>query len=355
MYIKRIYLENYRNYSKEEFLPEIGLNFIFGKNGQGKTNLIETVYLLSSGKSFRNNNLRELINFDKSYFKVEIDYVYEENIESEIKYFFSLSGKKKVKIDGTEIEKNSDLMENLLVVIFSPEDLKIVKEDPEKRRKFLDREICQINKLYYMNLLNYNKVLKQRNFYLRENKINKSFLDILDEQIINFGKEIIEEREKYLKLLNEESKKINKKITYGREELEIIYLPSVLKESYSEKMHKFRDNDILNRRTSIGPHKDDFKVNIDGINARKYGSQGQQRTAALSIKLSEIEIIKKEKNEYPVLLLDDVFSELDEERQKFLIDYLKKMQVFITSAEKLKHIDRKKEILYIEKGKLKKG
>ena len=225
MYIKRIYLENYRNYSKEEFLPEIGLNFIFGKNGQGKTNLIETVYLLSSGKSFRNNNLRELINFDKSYFKVEIDYVYEENIESEIKYFFSLSGKKKVKIDGTEIEKNSDLMENLLVVIFSPEDLKIVKEDPEKRRKFLDREICQINKLYYMNLLNYNKVLKQRNFYLRENKINKSFLDILDEQIINFGKEIIEEREKYLKLLNEESKKINKKITYGREELEIIYLP----------------------------------------------------------------------------------------------------------------------------------
>ena len=279
MYIKRIYLENYRNYSKEEFLPEIGLNFIFGKNGQGKTNLIEIVYLLSSGKSFRNNNLRELINFDKSYFKVEIDYVYEENIESEIKYFFSLSGKKKVKIDGTEIEKNSDLMENLLVVIFSPEDLKIVKEDPEKRRKFLDREICQINKLYYMNLLNYNKVLKQRNFYLRENKINKSFLDILDEQIVNFGKEIIEEREKYLKLLNEESKKINKKITYGREELEIIYLPSVLKESYSEKMHKFRDNDILNRRTSIGPHKDDFKVNIDGINARKYGSQGQQRTA----------------------------------------------------------------------------
>ena len=137
MYIKRIYLENYRNYSKEEFLPEKGLNFIFGKNGQGKTNLIETVYLLSSGKSFRNNNLRELINFnfDKSYFRVEIDYVYEQNIESEIKFFFSLSGKKKVKIDGKEIEKNSDLMENLLVVIFSPEDLKIVKEDPEKRRK----------------------------------------------------------------------------------------------------------------------------------------------------------------------------------------------------------------------------
>lgn len=339
MYIKELSLNNFRNYEEVVIPFNKNINIITGKNGQGKTNIIEGIYILSRGKSFRTSKDSEMINFEKDYFRVKGDFKKEErNLCVEL----SLSKKEKLyKINGIEKKKNADLLENVYTVIFSPEDLKTIKDEPEKRRKFIDRQLFQLKPLYYKDLLKYNKILTNRNSTLKEEIIDEGLLDVWDSYLSEFGSKIMIERNELLKKINIVSREINNKITKGKEEFEIKYAPKIeLGKDYKEQEKIIkeeligrRSKDIEMRKTTSGPHLDDIRITIDDKETRKFGSQGQQRTAALSLKLAELKIIKEDTGEDAILLLDDVLSELDNERQQFLIDSFKENQVFITVAD----------------------
>ncbi len=343
MYIKEISLKDFRNYESLDVQFHNKVNIFLGQNAQGKTNLLESIYITSMGKSFRTGKDRDMVRFGSEFFRVKATAVKEEELVVEIAV--TKEGKKGVKIDGVKARKMNDLLENVYIVIFSPEDLRIVKDEPEKRRKFIDRELCQIKPSYYNNLTQYKKVLSQRNAYLKEYEIDDAILDIWDMQLAEYGSKIIEYRTEFIKKLNVISGKIHKDITNRKEELEVIYEPDVeytknLKEVFFMKMKINRKNDIRRRTTTIGPHKDDLKLLSNGIDIRNFGSQGQQRTAALSLKLSEIKLIEEETGESPILLLDDVLSELDRERQNFLINSLSGIQVFITTTELSEEVEQ---------------
>lgn len=333
MYIKSIKLKNFRNYNELEAKFNKKVNFFIGQNAQGKTNLLESIYITSVGKSFRTNKDSEIIGFGKQYSSVKAEFI-RENDEKDIDIIIENTGKKFVKVDSIKIKKSSQLLDNVYIVIFSPEDLKIVKEEPEKRRKFIDRELCQIKPAYYESLSNYKKVLMQRNAYLKEETSDPSILDIWDMQLSEYGRRVMKYRSEFIEKLNLISSEIHKKITDGREKLQLRYNPNIyFKDDIYEILKKSRDNDLKQRTTTRGPHKDDMELFIDGINARNFGSQGQQRTCALSLKLAEINIIEEETGEKPILLLDDVMSELDMQRQEFLIKSLSDIQMFITTTE----------------------
>jgi DNA replication and repair protein RecF len=227
------------------------------------------------------------------------------------------------------------------MVVFSPEDLKIVKDEPEKRRKFIDRELCQLKPIYYRNLGRYKKILQQRNSLLKQQEVKEDVIAVWDEGLAEYGAKIIQERNRFVEKLNGISREISRGITNGKEALEVSYEANVeYKESYEEQkeylkslLNKNLKNDIYRRSTSVGPHKDDLKICLEGVDIRHFGSQGQQRTAALSLKLAEIRLIKEETKVAPILLLDDVLSELDAERQNFLINSLEEVQLFITTTE----------------------
>ena len=336
MKINNIELKNYRNYDYLNLSFDEGVNLIMGHNAQGKTNLIEAIYISSMGKSFRTPNDRELIKFDKnaSFIKVfaeKNDFNIEVEIELEKKGSNSVI--KRIKKDKKNLYKTSELIKNILIVIFSPEDLKLVKEEPEKRRRFLDRELCQISPSYYDNYSNYRRALKQRNNYLKEKDINLDMLDIWDEQIVNYGSNIIKYRRSFVKKLSEISSEIHNGITDGEENIAIKYEPNVEEDIIFGKLKEKREKDIENRTTSVGPHRDDLGFFVNGIDMRSFGSQGQQRTCALSLKLAELSLIKEETEEDAILLLDDVMSELDLKRQEFLIKTLSKNQLFITTTD----------------------
>lgn len=340
MYIEKIFLENYRNYEKLETEFDKRVNLILGENAQGKTNLIESIYMASFGKSFRTSKDREVILFEKDHCRIKVDY-FKYGDEGSVEIYIGSDGKKGIKADGIHVKKVSHLVENILCVIFSPEDLKIVKEEPAKRRGFIDRELCQLKVKYMDSLSRYKKILLQRNTYLKEKNPDKNILKVWDDQLTSFGSYIISERKEFISRINDISSEIHKKITDGKENLVISYDPDIsadgsrenIRERFYKKLDECIKKDIYSGTTSKGPHKDDMKITVDGKDARKYCSQGQQRTAALSIKLAEIFLIKEEKEESPVLLLDDVLSELDNERQKFLINSLDDIQVFITATE----------------------
>lgn len=332
MYINKLEIENFRNYEKEIIDFHKRANLIIGKNAQGKTNLLESLYLTSLGRSFRTNLPKEMINFEKDYCRVKAEY--EKNGSGVVEVALNKEGKKSIKVNGVKLDKSSQILDNVLTVIFSPEDLKIVKEEPEKRRNFIDKELCQIKFSYFDSLNNYKKILEQRNAYLKEINIDRSALEVWDEALAYHGTRIINLRAKFIKILEEISKDIHAGITGGKEVLSVKYEPNVDPESnLLEAIKNNLESDIRNRTSGKGPHKDDIKICIDGINARKFSSQGQQRTAALSLKLAEIELIRIEKKTAPVLLLDDVLSELDGSRQKYLVEYLRDIQLFIASAE----------------------
>ena len=336
MIIKNIELKNFRNYKDLKLSFDEGVNLILGHNAQGKTNLIEAIYMSSMGKSFRTINDRELIKFEENnsiikVFASKMDFDVE--IEIEIEKKGSNSTLKRIKKDKKTLSKTSELIKNILIVIFSPEDLKLVKDEPEKRRRFLDRELCQISPLYYEKYSNYRRVLKQRNNYLKENDINREMLDIWDDQIVNYGSNIIKLRKSFVKKLSDISGNIHNGITNGEETIKIEYEPNVEEDIFFGKLKEKRERDIENRTTSVGPHRDDIGFYVNGIDMRSYGSQGQQRTCALSLKLAELSLIKEETDEDPILLLDDVMSELDLKRQEFLIKTLSNNQLFITTTD----------------------
>ncbi len=334
MYIKNIKLKNYRNYQDLTLSFDERVNIILGNNAQGKTNLIEAIYLSSNGKSFRTNKEGELIKFGNDFSFVDIK-AYKDEDELKVSFVLNKDGKKTVKVDGLKLNKISQLLENILVVIFSPEDLKIVKDEPDKRRKFIDRELCQISPSYFDNLSNYKQTLFQRNSYLKEEKIDMFLLDIWDNKLAEYGVRVINSRRNFIDKISKISGKVHSNITENKENLRIEYNPSVdivTKDEFFEVINKSRENDIRQRTTGKGPHKDDIIFYLNDINARSFGSQGQQRTCALSLKLAELSLIKEETGENGILLLDDVMSELDLNRQEFLIKTLSDNQIFITTT-----------------------
>ena len=361
MKITHIELRNFRNYEELSLDLDPEVNLIIGKNAQGKTNLIEAIYLSSIGRSFRTSHDREMIRMGQDTFYVKVN-CEKEVISTRVEISSSRAGKKIIKKDGQNIRKMSELLENILIVIFSPDDLRIVKDEPEKRRKFIDRELSQVKPAYYSVLTSYKKTLQERNACLKEEK-NLSLIDLYDEQLIHYGAEVISMRKEFVEKISRISGKIHSLVTNGREEMEIRYDPNV--KSFDDKkeqeeeirriLERSREQDIRFMTTSRGPHKDDIQFFVNGMNARNYGSQGQQRTAALSLKLAELELILEETGERAVLLLDDVMSELDEERRTYLIGALRENQLFITTTdidENIRNNYPEARIFTIEKGKV---
>ncbi len=338
MYIKNLKLKNYRNYNELDLNFNSKVNLILGNNAQGKTNLIESIYMTAFGKSFRTNKDKDLLKFDENFYKIRVNAINEiENFNIEIIFKDS---KKYIKTNDKNIKNINELIGKIIIIVFSPEDLKIVKEEPSKRRKFIDRELCQIYPKYYDSLLKYKKVLNERNIYLKENNINYDLLDILNIQLAKYGAIIIKKRESFLEKLNLFSNNVHKNITGNKENLVLKYEPNIkvlktqkeTEDFIYETLKQNIEKDIKFKNTTKGCHKDDFSFYVNGINMRDFGSQGQQRTCSLSIKLAELDIIKEVIGEDAILLLDDVMSELDNSRQEFLIRFLQNNQLFITST-----------------------
>jgi len=362
MYIKHIELNDFRNYENLQLDFHENVNLILGDNAQGKTNLLEAIYITSIGRSFRTNKDSELIKFDANMAKIYVE-AEKEIAETCVNVIIKKDSKKSIKKDGVHLKKSSQLLENILIVIFSPEDMKIVKDEPEKRRRFIDRELCQIQPLYYDSLSNYKKILLQRNFYLKEDKIDPGMLDLWDVQLAKYGGRIIRLRDQFIKKISDFSGAIHNSITGGRESLFLEYNPNIsltenesdLEGFFYDEIKKAFKNDCRQRTTTRGPHKDDISFYVGGVNMRSFGSQGQQRTCALSLKLAELNLIKEETNEDAILLLDDVMRELDLHRQEYLIKTLKENQLFITTTDiddKLRASFPQAKQIYVEKGKI---
>ncbi|HWT27262.1 MAG TPA: DNA replication/repair protein RecF [Mobilitalea sp.] len=332
MILKSLELMDYRNYNQLNMQFHNGTNILYGENAQGKTNILEAVYLCGTTKSHRGSKDKEIIMFHKDEAHVRV--ILEKNtIPHKIDLHLKKNKAKGVAIDGIPIKRQGELFGMLNLVFFSPEDLYIIKNGPGERRRFIDLELCQLDKVYLYHLANYNKVLLQRNNLLKQIGFNRNLLDTLyiwDEKLIEYGVKIIDARSAFIKRLNELVYDIHKKLTGGKEELGLQYEPNVKKDEFEEKLKKSLERDLTLKMTNVGPHRDDLNFLTDSIDIRKYGSQGQQRTAALSCKLAEIELVKAVIKENPILLLDDVLSELDRQRQTHLLESIGDIQTIIT-------------------------
>jgi DNA replication and repair protein RecF len=332
MVIKSLELANFRNYRLLSIDFSEGTNILYGDNAQGKTNILEAIFLSSTTKSHKSSKDKDIINFNENEAHIR---TYLSKDGDEIKVDMHLRGNKSkgIAINNTRIKKASELLGLLNVVFFSPEDLNIIKNGPSERRRFADMELCQLDSIYLYNLNNYNKIINQRNKLLKDMFVHpglKDTLSIWDNQLASFGSNIIERRYAFIEQLNKIIGLIHKKLSGDKEELIISYEPDTEKEELADRLKSNQEKDIRLKMTSVGPHRDDFNFFINGIDLRKYGSQGQQRTAALSLKLSEIELIKKMTGDNPLLLLDDVLSELDSNRQNFLLNSIGDIQTIIT-------------------------
>lgn len=332
MIIKSLELADFRNYDSLHIDFSSGTNILYGDNAQGKTNILEAIYLSATTKSHKGSKDRDVINFykDESHIRT---YLEKEDIEIRVDMHLRKNKSKGIAIDGQKIKKAAELLGLLNVVFFSPEDLSIIKNGPAERRRFVDMELCQLDQFYLYNLNHYNKIVNQRNKLLKDMYFNPSLRDTLniwDSQLISFGSKIIERRKLFVEQLNDIIYDIHKKLSGGREELLIKYEPDVMIEDYEKSLMEGQERDIKLKQTGTGPHRDDFSFIVGDIDIRKFGSQGQQRTAALSLKLSEIELVKKMTKDNPVLLLDDVLSELDSNRQNYLLNSIGDIQTIIT-------------------------
>lgn len=346
MIIKSIQLENFRNYETLSLEFKKGTNILYGENAQGKTNVLEAIYVSATTKSHKGSKDREIINFDKEEAHIRT-YLEKEGMEYKVDMHLRKSKSKGIAINGQKIKKAADLLGLLNIVFFSPEDLSIIKNGPAERRRFMDMELFQLDKFYLYNLNQYNKIINQRNKLLKDFYNNSDFMDtiyIWDGQLISYGQKIIERRELFTNQLNDIIYNIHKSLSGGKEEIKIKYEPNVKKEDLEQMIKKSRDRDIRFKQTSCGPHRDDFSFTVNGLDIRKYGSQGQQRTVALSLKLSEIELVKKITNDMPVLLLDDVLSELDSNRQNYLLNNIGNIQTIITCTGLDEFINNRVEI-----------
>ena len=331
MIIKSIELNNFRNYEVANIEFDKNINILYGDNAQGKTNLLEACYYSAISKSFKSNKDKEIIRFGQDYLSIKT--IIDKN-DREYAIDISINNNKKtIKVDNVKINKTSDLLGLLNVILFSPEDLNIIKNGPSERRRFFDNEISQIDRIYLSDLINYNKVLNNRNKLLRDIAFDNSIkdtLDVWDMQLVEYGKRIIKRRREFIDELKYYVKDKHFKISGGKEELIINYEPSIDDMFFEDELINNREKDLKYAQTSVGPHRDDISFKIDGIDIRKFGSQGQKRCSALSLKLSEIDIVSNIIKDKPVLLLDDVLSELDSNRQKFLLESISDIQTIIT-------------------------
>jgi len=349
MIVESVWLKNFRNFEKLELKLDKDVNIFVGNNAQGKTNFLEAIYLCSTGHSWRTRLDRELIKFreDEAHIRVTVENRGLNKVDVHLKKdgkFFA----KYVAINGVSIKKLDQLFGNLLTVVFSPEDLQLIKAGPTERRRFMDMELCQLSAVYFHELQQYYHVLKQRNRLLKNLKQNRDVdvLDVWDEQLVKHGAKIMKLRAEFIESLDGLAREVYGRLTDGRESLKIVYRPNVSEDEFRAKLKKNIERDIILGATSAGIHKDDLTFLIDtrvvgreavktgevaeAREARVFGSQGQQRTVALSVKLAEIKLIQERTGNDPVLLLDDVLSELDESRQKFFLNNMSGVQTIIT-------------------------
>lgn len=359
MYIKTLQLLDYRNFKTLAIRLGENVNVFMGNNAQGKTNILEAIYYCAFARSHRTNRDKELVEINSNRAFIRVD-VAKSRLDKRIDINILKDGKKAIQINSIKVTKIGELVGTFNVVMFSPEDLKIVKESPGIRRKFLDMELCQLNSKYYYNLVQYNKILNQRNTVLKNKSIDESMLDVYDMQLAKYGKLIIKSRLGYIDKLNQYAKDIHRDITSGKEEIEFKYISVVknledIENSMLSQLKSARKKDIDKRTTSIGPHRDDFTILLNSMDAKIYGSQGQQRTSVLTIKFSSLKIIKELTGEYPVLLLDDVLSELDFSRKAYILRSIKGIQSIITCTgieDLTNYLDEKSKVFKVKEGSI---
>ena len=346
MKLESIEVGNFRNYenAKLEFHPKT--NILYGDNAQGKTNILESIYVCATTNSHKGSKDKELIRFGEDEAHIRM-FLTKREMTHKIDMHLRKSKGKGIAIDGQKIKKAADLLGFCNVVFFSPEDLGIIKNGPAERRRFVDMELCQLDNFYLYNLNHYNKIVNQRNKLLKDMYMNpdlKETLTIWDMQLVSYGSKIIERRKLFVEQLNEIIYEIHKKLSGGREEIRIQYEPDVELDEFESKLRNSQDRDMRAKMTSVGPHRDDFSFLVGDVDIRKFGSQGQQRTAALSLKLSEIELVKRITKDTPVLLLDDVLSELDSNRQNYLLNSIGDIQTIITCTGLEEFVNNRFEI-----------
>lgn len=368
MIVNKLKIKNYRNFKEAEIELNDLLNIFIGDNGQGKTNLMESVYLTSIGRTFRLNSENELINFHESKSIIEVGLL-KNNYNVKIELHLEKNKRKQVLINGVKLDKTSEMIGILNNVIFTPDDMRIIKGSPTERRKFVNIDISQIKPKYKYLLNKYKKICSERNIILKNyytNMKNKDIINIWNDYLVNVGTDIIWYRQDYINKLKDYAVSIYTNISGNKEKFDLNYLCNAgstdgmskdeFKKHFYDKINNGINQEIQYGTTMYGPHKDDIIIKINDKECKYFGSQGQQRSAILAIKLAEIEIIKEDIGEYPVLLLDDVLSELDNKRKGFLINYIKGIQTFITTTDDhdlnvlTKNYNKKK--FYINEGKI---
>ena len=332
MFIESIELLNYRNYKQLHIDFHEGTNVLYGDNAQGKTNILESVYVCSTTKSHRGSKDREIVQFGQEESHIKM-IVRRDGVPYRIDMHLKKNKARGIAVNGIPIKKSSELFGSVNVIFFSPEDLNIIKNGPSERRRFIDLELCQLNRLYVYYLVQFNKVIIQRNKLLKEIDFNPPLIDTLDlwdAQLVRFGRELIRLRASFIEELNEIIYGIHFHLSGNKETLTVKYEPNTAETDLEKALKKNRPQELRQKMTLTGPHRDDLNFIINETDIRKFGSQGQQRTAALSLKLAEIELVKKTVKDYPVLLLDDVLSELDKKRQEHLLSEIRHIQTIIT-------------------------
>ena len=366
MLIERIVLKDFRNYEYQEIFPNKGINIIYGKNAQGKTNILESVFLCSTARSHRTNKDADLIRTLQQGYSVKIEGKRDDepfSIEINCTKMSSRLNKRVIKVNDITLSKTGQLMGVLNSVMFSPEDLTVIKEGPSERRRFLDILISQINTSYFYSLQEYNRIIKQKNALLKrvyETGKNSDLIDVYNIKQAKTGAKIIKERAVFTEQINKKAGHNHFDIANRAEELEIKYscdIPDYSGEEsdFYKSLDKIKDKEIRIQSTIIGPHRDDIEILLNGLNIRDYGSQGQQRSAILSLKFTEMQIIKEKTNKQPVLLLDDALSELDLLRKRKLLNKIDTKQTFITCTEKRRYmtLDDSISFFFVNKGSVK--
>lgn len=355
MIVKSLKLKNFRNYDLLNLKFDKDTNIFYGNNAQGKTNILEAIYLTGTTKSHRGTKDKDLIKFGQEEAHIET-IVEKRGVPFKIDIHLKKNSPKGIAINKIPIKRASELFGIINIVFFSPEDLNIIKNGPAERRRFIDLELSQLDKVYLNDLSNYNKIVNQRNKLLKDVYDRKDLLetlDIWDLQLITYGNRVMESRKIFISQMNEIIESVHRKLTGGKETLKLLYEPGVKNDNFENALYRNRERDIRMKSTSVGPHRDDICFMCDDLDIRKFGSQGQQRTAALSLKLAEIEMVRKEVNDTPILLLDDVLSELDKYRQNYLLDSISDIQTLITCTGVDDFVNKRfsiNKILKVEQG-----
>lgn len=357
MTIKSVGLRDFRNYEELSLDLGQGLNIFYGDNAQGKTNLLEAIFTAGTTRSHKGSRDKEMIRIgcESAHIRLMIE---KKGLTRRIDMELRKNRSKGAAVDGIPVRRSVDLFGMLNLVFFSPEDLTMIKDGPSVRRRFIDMELSQIDRIYLYNLSNFNKVLRQRNELLKQMDMNSDIpdtLDVWDEQLVKYGGEVIEARKKFMDDLNDIVGSIHKKLSGGLEELEVRYVPDVGSDEFMDRLLSGRRSDIWQKSTQTGPQRDDIIFIINGTDGRRFASQGQQRTAALSLKLSEIELTRRVTGEDPVLLLDDVLSELDRKRQDMLLSEIGDIQTLITCTGLEEYVEKRRndaEIFNVKAGKI---